>query len=54
MAECSQRYTRKLRPVAAQGDDAQEATKCLEQNFGKAQGVGDSGFLESMSWVILY
>lgn len=43
---------RKLRPVAEQGGDAWEVAKCLDGNYDKAWGKGDSGFLGTMVWVI--
>lgn len=43
---------RKLRPVAAQEGDAWEVAKCLNGNYDKACGEGDSGFLTTMVWVI--
>ena len=48
---CSTVYTvdaRTLQPVAAQGGDAWEVAKCLDGNYDKAWGEGDSGFLGTM------
>ena len=43
---------RKLRPVAAEGDDAWEVAKCSDGNYDKAWGEEGSEFLGSMDWVI--